>query len=107
MWLGTFFGGLNYYHPLKNRFKNIQRIPYQNSLNDNVVSCIVEDSNHDLWIGTNDGGVNFYDLKSGKFKSFLFNEHQEFANGLESNNVKAIYIDEKQNRVYVGTHAGD
>lgn len=106
MWLGTFFGGLNYYHPLKNRFKNIQRIPYQNSLNDNVVSCIVEDSNHDLWIGTNDGGVNFYDLKSGKFKSFLFNEHQEFANGLESNNVKAIYIDEKQNRVYVGTHAG-
>lgn len=35
MWLGTYFGGLNYYHPLKNRFQNIKRIPYQNSLNDN------------------------------------------------------------------------
>src|SRR3712207_7359760 len=43
MWLGTYFGGLNYYHPIRNRFKNIRRIPYKNSLSDNVVSCIVED----------------------------------------------------------------
>lgn len=48
MWLGTYFGGLNYYHPLKNRFKVIKHIPFRNSINDNVVSCIVEDENNNL-----------------------------------------------------------
>ncbi len=26
---GTYFGGLNYYHPIRNRFKNIRNIPYK------------------------------------------------------------------------------
>lgn len=37
MWIGTWYGGINYYHPLQNRFRNIGAPP----LNDNVVSCIV------------------------------------------------------------------
>ena len=48
MWLGTYFGGLNYYHPIRNRFKNIEHIPFKNSLSDNVASCIVEDKQKNL-----------------------------------------------------------
>lgn len=100
VWLGTFFGGLNYYHPLRNRFNNIQFIANQNSLNNNIVNCIVEDTQRNLWIGTNSGGVNFYNSKNNTFTYYTKNE------GLVSNDVKAIYVEEKQNKVLIGMHAG-
>lgn len=106
MWLGTYFGGLNYYHPLKNRFYNIRHVPYQNSLSDNVVSCIVEDEERNLWIGTNDGGVNHYNPRTGKFVYYPLNEDASVRLNMESNNVKAIYVDEKNGKVYIGMHAG-
>ena len=73
MWLGTYWGGLNYYHPLCNRFQQIKHIPFSNSLSDNVVSCIVEDKKNNLWIGTSDGGLNFYDNTAKTYKNYLFN----------------------------------
>lgn len=106
MWLGTYFGGLNYYHPLKNRFYNIRHVPYRNSLSDNVVSCIVEDRERNLWIGTNDGGVNHYNVQTGEFAYYLLDRSSFLPANQESNNVKAIYIDESQDKVYVGMHAG-
>lgn len=104
MWFGTYFGGLNYYHPLKNRFGHIKQIPYQNSLNDNVVSCIVEDKDKNIWIGTNDMGLNFYDTKTMRFTHYMLKEGTD--NSIGSNNVKTVYIDEKSNQVYIGTHTG-
>ena len=55
MWLGTYYGGANYYHPLKNRFYNMQYVAKENSLNCNTIGCITEDSRQGLWIGTNSG----------------------------------------------------
>lgn len=100
MWLGTYFGGLNYYHPLKSRFRNIQYQDERNSLNDNVTSYIVEDNLKNLWIGTNNGGVNHYNRRTGMFT------HYTRQDGLGSNDVKAIYVDEANNLIYIGTHAG-
>lgn len=99
MWLGTYFGGLNYYHPIRNRFKNIQRIPYKNSLSDNVVSCIVEDKDKNLWIGTNDGGLNLYNTKTQHFTLTPLQENEREI-GIGSNNIKAVYVDE-ENHWYI------
>lgn len=99
MWLGTFFGGVNYYHPLKNRFRHLCRLPHRNSLISNVISCIMESRDKHVWIGTN-GGVNVYDPQTETFR------HYTTANGLKSNDVKAIYLDERQQTAYIGTHAG-
>jgi len=104
IWLGTYFGSLNYYHHLRNRFRHIKRVPYHNSLNDNVVSSIIEDGDKNLWIGTNDGGLNFYDVESKKYTYYVARENQP--SSLRSNNIKVIYIDEDQDKVYIGTHAG-
>ena len=100
MWVGTYFGGLNYYHPLKNRFRNIQFIINRNSLNSNVIGCIREDSQKNLWIGTNGGGVNLYDSRSRTFTHYTRQE------GLASNDIKTIYVDEEHDLVYIGTHTG-
>ncbi|MBD9093312.1 MAG: hybrid sensor histidine kinase/response regulator [Bacteroides oleiciplenus] len=100
MWLGTYFGGLNYYHPFKDRFYNIQHIAKDNSLNSNIIGCIKEDSQNNLWIGTNSGGVNYYNPRTRTFK------HYTRKDGIGSNDIKAIYIDEEHDLVYIGTHTG-
>lgn len=100
MWLGTFFGGLNYYHPLRNQFQTLRHSPLQPSLNDDVLGVIVEDADKTLWIGTNKGGVNHYNPIDGSYSHFTM------ANGLGSNDVKAIYIDPLSSMIYIGSHLG-
>lgn len=100
MWVGTYFGGLNYYHPLKNRFFNLPQDGSINSLNDKVINSIVEDKHKTLWIGTNNGGVNRYDTEHHTFVHYTTKE------GLASDDVKAIYVDEDNDWVYIGTHTG-
>ena len=99
MWLGTFFGGANYYHPLRNRFRHLCQLPKANSLNSNVISCITEGSDRQIWIGTN-GGINVYDPQTETFN------HYTTRNGLKSNDIKAIHLDNKRQTAYIGTHAG-
>lgn len=98
MWVGTYWGGLNYYHPQKKRFHEL--IIPKAHLNNNVIGCMREDSKENLWIGTNEGGVIYYDTHTGQ------SVHYTEKNGLGSNDVKSIYVDEANGLVYVGTHAG-
>ncbi|MCM1405603.1 MAG: ATP-binding protein, partial [[Clostridium] fimetarium] len=100
MWLGTFFGGLNYHHPLKNQFHTLRHSPTRPSLNDNVVGAMTEDADRNLWIATNNGGLNLYNPANDSYRHFTK------ADGLGSNDVKAIYIDEKAGKVYIGSHLG-
>lgn len=103
MWLGSYFGGLNYYHPLKNRFHHIKHIPQQNSIHDNVISCIVEDKQRNIWIGTNDKGLDCFHFPT---KTYHYTNLEAITGGAVSNNVKAVYVDEANDLLYVGVHAG-
>lgn len=101
VWLGTYYGGVSYYHPLARRFGVLRHDPTRNSLGDNTVSCIVEDpESGSLWIGTNDDGVNLYDRRTGRFSEF-----NTASGSLLSNNVKCVLPDGR-GRVWIGTHAG-
>ena len=100
MWLGTYYGGVNYYHPMKERFRHIHFTPHRNSLNDDVIGCITEDRSGCLWIGTNSGGVNKYNPASDTYAYYTTRQ------GLGANDVKAIYVDEATDKVYIGTHTG-
>lgn len=100
MWLGTYFNGLNYYHPLRNQFQTMRHNPLAQSLNDNVVGVIVEDTDGTLWVATNNGGLNHINHAMGKY------DHYTKQNGLLSNDVKAIFIDPEDKSIYIGAHLG-
>lgn len=103
MWVGTFYGGLNYYHPMAPAFDTMTYSAYKNSISDNTVSCIVEDSRTGhLWIGTNDGGLNEYDRKKNHFTVYRANRSNP--NALQSDNIKCALPD--GNGVYIGSHGG-
>lgn len=100
MWLGTYYGGLNYYHPLRKRFLNIPSVAQRNALSNNIIECIKEDAGKGIWIGTNNRGLNHYDPQTRKSTNYTQRE------GLASNVIKSIYIDDTHNLVYIGTHTG-
>lgn len=103
IWLGTYFGGVNYTHEFNERFSLMRMLPKKESLSDNVISCIKEDSDGTLWIGTNTGGVNHYDPVKETFCHYKFTNDMK---GMESNDIKDIFMDEFTGNIYVGAHAG-
>ncbi len=98
IWAGTFFNGLFYYNDNRGRFINMRNESNRNSLSNNVVSCIVGDRSRNLWIGTNNG-LDRLD-PHGVFQAF------NTANGMPGNDIKSIYCDDTDGRVYVGTQLG-
>ncbi|WP_304211987.1 hybrid sensor histidine kinase/response regulator transcription factor [Phocaeicola plebeius] len=100
MWIGTYFEGINYYHPLKRRFQHLQLANRSSIRNHNVTGCIREDADGNLWIGTSGNGLYCYNPHSQKTTSYTLQ------NGLKSNDIKTIYIDYKNKLTYVGTHIG-
>jgi len=102
MWLGSYYGGINYYHPLKNKFGHLQQNPYTRSLNDKVISCMIEDEEGKIWIGANDMGINIYNPQTGWF-DYITRENKP---SLTSNNIKAFLLSKDKMHIYVGTHGG-
>lgn len=69
-WVGTFFGGVNYYSRQLNQFQKYFPQPGAGSLSGNLVHEICADKAGNLWIGTEDGGLNKLDAHTGLFKHF-------------------------------------
>lgn len=104
MWLGTWFKGLNYYHPLHNRFSSIRSNGRDDSLNDDIINCIVQDEEGLLWIGTNSGGVNRMG-SDGRFTHYKLSDRASLGRSPNSNDIKAICTPIGSGKVYVGAHA--
>ncbi len=99
LWVGTFGSGLNKAIPVGDlsTTSEIKFVPYTysstdpQSISDNRVMTIFEDSNGALWIGTYGGGLNKFDRKSEKFVRF------SEKNGLTSGVVYGILEDNNKN----------
>lgn len=76
MWVGTFFGGLNYYSPENSRFEKYYPQPGANSISGDAVREICKDSEGNLWIGTEDAGINKFDLQTKKFTNYTTTEKE-------------------------------
>ena len=104
VWVGTYFGGVNYFNPeceIFTRYGTSDRIG--EGLSSPIVGKIVEDGSHDLWICTEGGGLNILDRRTGKFRHY---RHSGDPNSLSHDNVKAICNDPERGVVWVGTHLG-
>jgi ligand-binding sensor domain-containing protein/signal transduction histidine kinase len=66
MWIGTFFGGLNYYSKENARFEKYMPLS-TNSISGNAVREISPDHKGNLWIGTEDAGINKFNIQTGRF----------------------------------------
>jgi signal transduction histidine kinase/ligand-binding sensor domain-containing protein len=93
MWMGTYFGGINYYSSTAAIFTKYFPRQQQNSISGSDVREICKDQNGDFWIGTEDAGLNKLNPATGRFTAYApngtrhsiahSNIHALFANGNE------------------------
>ncbi len=65
-WIGTYFGGVNYFSPAINRFHYFYNTP-QNSNRKNIVSHFAENSDGKIWMGTHNDGLYLFDPANDSF----------------------------------------
>lgn len=99
LWVGTYYGGINYSSPNRNYFTTYSHTPYSNSIGGNVVSCFCEDIRGNMWIGTDDGGLNYLDVKTDKFTTY---KPIKGKNSLSYHNIHALCIDNRD--LWIGTY---
>jgi len=84
----------------KIRFTHYRHIPeIKNSLSDNRVNTIFEDSKKNFWIGTANGGLNLMDQNNGSFISFNRNK------GLPSSDITGI-LEDNSGFLWISTSRG-
>ncbi|MCJ7581043.1 MAG: response regulator, partial [Candidatus Aminicenantes bacterium] len=71
-----------------------------NSLSNNIVNAVCEDSTGSLWIGTESGGLNKFDPETKKF--FHYTNDPAVQNSLSHNTVRSILVD-RNDIVWIGT----
>jgi ligand-binding sensor domain-containing protein/signal transduction histidine kinase len=71
MWVGTYFGGINYYSKKHSLFQKYFADNSKKSISGNAVREICEDRFGNIWIGTEDAGLNKLNPKTGAITQFL------------------------------------
>lgn len=99
IWAGTIGQGLYFYDPTTGEKGNFRQDTYHNSLSNNSVCGIFEDSNHNLWISTEGGGVSKLDKDRKTFTHFDTNT------GLPSNMIYKV-IEDKNKKIWLTTSRG-
>lgn len=102
IWLGTYFGGANYFHRQDTNFELYYPTEEKNNLSGNAVSAFLEAGPGEVWVGTEDGGLNLFDVARKTFKQYPFEPGQE---ALSYHNIHALYKDRKGN-LWIGTFSG-
>jgi signal transduction histidine kinase/ligand-binding sensor domain-containing protein/CheY-like chemotaxis protein len=105
LWIGTYYGGINYYNPEANIYTYFYPNPNpanRKSVNFPIVGKMTEDKRGDLWICTEGGGLNFFDRKNRIFSFFKSGGN----NTISHNNLKCIWYNQDNDKLYVGTHLG-
>jgi len=101
IWIGTYYGGLNYLSPNGNLFERYVHSDYVNSIGGNVIGKFCEDKDGNLWIASDDGGLNHFNTKTGYFT--VYSEEEGRKSGLPYHNVHALCIDD--DKLWVGTYS--
>lgn len=77
VWVCTYSGGLSYFDRESTAISQIvHQINNQNSLNNNNVNKVIEDSKGNLWFATNNG-VSRWNVTSGKWTTYFANKHEQ------------------------------
>ncbi len=94
LWMGTFYGGVNYVSPVGKRF---EAFTTESGLVGNVISRFCEDKHGRVWIASDDGGLMCYSPKEHGFVGY---PHQDV---LSKRNIHALCIDD-YNDLWIGTY---
>ncbi|MBP1675122.1 MAG: hypothetical protein H6Q24_1260, partial [Bacteroidetes bacterium] len=98
VWIGTFYGGVNYLPQENKSFEKFYPTGLSGALNGNVVREIRADSYGNIWIGTEDAGLIKLDHQTGLFSSFSDGDNHT---RIDSRNIQGLLVDDDD--LWIGT----
>ncbi|WP_367772440.1 two-component regulator propeller domain-containing protein [Flavobacterium sp. WC2421] len=98
VWIGTYFGGINYHQKQYTQFKKYFPKNNQNSISGSAVREIHKDDKGDFWIGTEDAGLNKFNTKTQVFTSFKPNGR---SGSVSYYNIHALLP--RKDNIWIGT----
>ena len=101
LWVGTYYGGVNYLSPNTGQFECFAHSRFYNSVNGTVIGRFCEDSSGYIWIASDDGGLSRFAPKDKQFTHYMPDEHR---NSLSYHNVHALCMDDDD--LWIGTYTG-
>lgn len=103
VWVGTNFGGISVAHQNAVPFDVYKYSKYRNSISNDIISVIAGIDNQHILSGTEGSGIDYLNTQTGIFKNFRNDSSNP--SSIRSNNVKAIFKDNK-GLVWVGLYEG-
>lgn len=101
IWVGTYYGGVNYLSPNAGQFECFAHSRFSNSVNGTVIGRFCEDPYGHIWIASDDGGLSRFSPKDKQFTHYMPDEHR---NSLSYHNVHALCMDDDD--LWIGTYTG-
>jgi len=98
IWIGTYFGGVNYHQKQYDQFKKYFPRKSENAIVGSAVREIHKDEKGNLWIGTEDAGINKFNLQTKKFVNF---QPDGTKSGLSFYNIHGVLP--RGNKIWIGT----
>lgn len=98
IWIGSYFGGVDYIPKQYSYFENFYPIAYKNSINGYRVREFVSDKSGNLWIATEDNGLNYYDTHTGLFTHI---SEKTKPVGLSFSNIQCLNL--SGDKLWIGT----
>lgn len=103
IWVGLRDGGLNRYYRETGCFQSfVHEESQSNSLSNDDVLSILEDSQGRFWVGTREG-LNLMNRDKGEFR--IFKHRQSEPESLSHDQINVIFED-RENRLWIGTRDG-
>lgn len=99
IWIGTYFGGINYYTAQHLVFRKYYPDYSDNSISGSAVREICEDPDGNIWIGTEDAGLNKLNPLTGKILHF---EPTGKPGDISYSNIHGLAV--VGNDLWIGTH---
>lgn len=99
IWIGTFYGGVNYLPQENKPFEKFYPTGLPGALNGNVIRDVRADSYGNVWIGSEDAGLIKMDPRTGIFSSY---SDSNKTNRIESRNVQGLMVDDDD--LWIGTY---
>ncbi len=101
IWIGTYYGGVNYISPNNGQFEGTSCAEYTHSTSGNIISRFCEDSLGNIWIASDDGGLVFFSPHNGQTRHYM---PQPGKNSLSYHNVHALCFDDDEH-LWIGTYS--
>lgn len=99
LWIGTYFGGVNYVSSVQGNFQHYYKDNSQ--LDARIVSVFAHADKDNLWIGTDDAGFFYWDRQKQTFHPY---RPQDGKRGPAYHNIHALLQD--GNKLFVGMFMG-